>query len=768
MTNQEDFSLKETSPNISGRRVSTGPVTSFDLVEHMQYLYVRVVKARELPLPCDPYVELRLGNYRGTTRPFQKIPNPVWNQVFAFSKDRIQDLTMEILVKDKAIVVDNQGQATIGKFSFIVPEAPMRVPPDSALAPQWYRLDGRNGVKIRGELMLSFWFGTQADEAFSEAWHTDVAAVSGDGVPTTRSKVYLSPRLWYLRVNVIEAQDLILRNKVEASVCLVKASLGNLISRSIVSKNKSVNPAWNEDLMLVAAEPFDDPLVVRVVELGNKKDEHYCLGMCSIPLSDVERRTGSAPPANKWYNLSMIEVVEGQQKEGNKFASKLHMRISLDGGYHVLDEPTNSISDLRPSSKLLWRPPIGVLELGILNATGLSPINNNKPLNQVWAYCVAKYGTKWVRTRTIIDSLEPKWNEQYTWEVYDPCTFITIGVFDNGHLQCGNNKLDLCMGKVRIRLSTLETDRVYTNSYPLVVLTPSGLKKMGEIQLAVRFSCPSLLNLLNQYTQPLLPKLHYILPLSIYQLHSLRDQAAVTISTRLGRAEPPLRKEVVNYMLDANAHVWSIRRGRANLKRIIKLFDGFFALYKWFDQIRKWTDPISTGIVHIIFLVVLFFPGVILPTMFFYFCGLGIWRYRKRPRQIAFIDTELSNASDVSPEDLAEEFDPFPSTKNRIDDLRRRYDTLRIIGGRIQTVLGDIATQGERVQSLVSWRDPRATFMFVVISFVAGVIAYVVPFRILAFVAIFYKLRHPSLRINIPSFPQNFLRRMPARSDTMF
>ncbi|KAM5586844.1 FT-interacting protein 3-like [Rosa sericea] len=766
MTNQEDFSLKETSPNISSRRISTGPVTSYDLVEHMQYLYVRIVKARELPLPCDPYVELKLGNYRGTTRPFQKTPNPVWNQVFAFSKDRIQDLTMEILVKDRAVVVDDQGQATIGKFSFIVPEAPMRIPPDSALAPEWYRLDGRNGVKIRGELMLSFWSGTQADKAFSEAWHADAAAVSEDCVSTTRSKVYLSPRLWYLRVNVIEAQDLILKvnsNKVETSDLLVKAGLGNLFTRSRVSKNKSVNPEWNEDLMFVAAEPFDDRLVVSVVELVNKRDEH-CIGMCVIPLSDVERRIGAAPPADKWYNLSMM--VEGQQQEV-KFASKLHMRISLDGGYHVLDEPTNNISDLLPSSKLLWRPPIGVLELGILNATGLSPIKNNKPSNQVWAYCVAKYGTKWVRTRTIVDSLEPKWNEQYTWEVYDPCTVITIGVFDNGHLQYGNNKLDLYMGKVRIRLSTLETDRVYTNSFPLVVPTPSGLKKMGEIQLAVRFSCSSLLNLLNQYSQPLLPKLHYILPLSIYQLASLRHQAAYIISTRLGRAEPPLRKEVVDYMLDASAYLWSIRRGRANFNRIIKLFDGFVALYKWFEKIRKWTNPIATGIVHIIFLVVLFFPGVILPTMFFYSCGLGIWRFRRRPRQIAFIDTELSTASNVTPEDLAEEFDPFPSRKNSIDDLRRRYDLLRSLGGRIQTVLGDIATLGERVQSLVSWRDPRATFMFVVFSFVAGVIAYVVPFRMLAFVAIFYELRHPSLRIDLPSFPRNFLRRMPARSDTM-
>ncbi|KAK2370025.1 FT-interacting protein [Trifolium repens] len=81
------------------------------------------------------------------------------------------------------------------------------------------------------------------------------------------------------------------------------------------------------------------------------------------------------------------------------------------------------------------------------------------------------------------------------------------------------------IGKVRIRLSTLETDRVYTHSYPLLVVHPTGVKKMGEIQLAVRFTCSSLLNMMHMYSNPLLPKMHYIHPLTVSQLDSLRHQA---------------------------------------------------------------------------------------------------------------------------------------------------------------------------------------------------------------------------------------------------
>lgn len=71
---------------------------------------------------------------------------------------------------------------------------------------------------------------------------------------------------------------------------------------------------------------------------------------------------------------------------------------------------------------------------------------------------------------------------------------------------------DLPIGKVRIRLSTLESDRVYTNAYPLLVVTPQGVKKMGEIELAVRFSSAALMNVMSAYLQPQLPSNALLLP----------------------------------------------------------------------------------------------------------------------------------------------------------------------------------------------------------------------------------------------------------------
>jgi hypothetical protein len=380
---------------------------------------------------------------------------------------------------------------------------------------------------------------------------------------------------------------------------------------------------------------------------------------------------------------------------------------------------------------------------------------------------------KWVRTRTITESFNPKWNEQYTWEVHDPCTVITFGVLDNCHLgggsssqQSGAKTNDAKIGKVRIRLSTLEMDRIYTNSYPLLVLKPNGLKKMGELQLAIRFTCLSLSHIIYLYGHPLLPKMHYLHPFTVNQLDSLRYQAMNIVATRLGRAEPPLRKEVVEYMLDVDSHIWSLRRSKANFFRIVSLFSGLISMSKWLGEVQKWKNPVTSILVHVLFFILICYPELILPTIFLYMFLIGIWNFRKRPRHPPHMDTKISWAEAAHPDELDEEFDTFPTSKAQ-DVIRMRYDRLRSVAGRIQTVVGDIATQGERLQALLSWRDPRATFLFVIFCLVAAVALYVTPFKmVISIVGIFW-LRHPKFRSKLPSAPSNFFKRLPSGADCM-
>ncbi|KAM3693225.1 hypothetical protein ACB098_08G147700 [Castanea mollissima] len=690
-----EFALKETSPKIGAGAITADKLScTYDLVEQMQYLYVRVVKAKDLPGKditgtCDPYVEVKLGNYKGVTKHFEKKSNPEWNQVFAFSKERIQASVLEVVLKDHDVVLDD----FMGRIMFELNDIPRRVPPDSPLAPQWYRMEDRKGDKVKGELMLAVWMGTQADEAFPDAWHSDAATVGPEGVALIRSKVYLSPKLWYVRVNVIEAQDLVPSDKTRYPEVFVKAILGNQALRTRTSQIKGINPMWNEDLLFVVAEPFEERLILTVEDrVGSNKDE--ILGKCMIPLHNVQRRLDHKPVNTRWFNLEKHIIAEGEQKKETKFASRIHLRLCLDGGYHVLDESTHYSSDLRPTAKQLWKSSIGILELGVISAQGLMPMKTKDGRGTTDAYCVAKYGQKWVRTRTIVDSFIPKWNEQYIWEVFDPCTVLTIGVFDNGHIHGGGK--DSRIGK----------------------------------------------------------------------LDSLRHQAMQIVSMRLSRAEPPLRKEVVEYMLDVDSHMWSMRRSKANFFRIMGVLSGLIAVGKWFDSICHWKNPLTSILIHILFIILVLYPELILPTIFLYLFLIGIWNYRWRARHPPHMDTRLSHADVLHPDELDEEFDTFPTSKPA-DTVRMRYDRLRSIAGRVQTVVGDMATQGERFQSLLSWRDPRATTIFVTFCFIAAIVLYVTPFQVIALLTGLYILRHPRFRHKLPSVPLNFFRRLPARSDSM-
>ncbi|KAI3890878.1 hypothetical protein MKW92_053269 [Papaver armeniacum] len=767
---QPEFGLVETSPPVAARMGYRGrykTATTYDLVEQMHYLYVNVVKARDLPSmdltgSLDPYVEVKLGNYKGVTKYLEKNQNPVWGQIFAFSRERLQSNLVEVVLKDKDFGKDD----FVGRVAFDLSDVPVRVPPDSPLAPEWYKLEDKNGVKVKGEVMLAVWMGTQADESFPDAWHSDAHSVHVENLSNTRSQVYFSPKLCYLRIHIIEAQDLVPSDRGRNPNTFVRIQLGNQLRVTRPSPNHSVNPIWNEELMFVASEQMDDRIII-TVEDRTGPDKHEILGVLALPVYAATQRHDHRLVNPKWFNLEKhSSAKEDEEKKEVRFSSKIHLRLTLDLGYHVLDEATHYSSDLQPSAKHLKKPSIGVLEMGILSARNLLPMKAGDG-RATDAYCVAKYANKWIRTRTILDTLAPRWNEQYTWEVYDPCTVITIGVFDNCHLNGSkeDQSKDKRIGKVRIRLSTLETDRVYIHYYPLLVLQP-GLKKTGEIQLALRFTCTAWVNMVNLYSKPLLPKMHYSQPISVHHLDWLRHQAMQIVAARLSRSEPPLRREAIEYMLDVDYHMWSLRRSKANFNRIMSLLSGVMAIGRWLNDICMWRNPVTTCLVHILFVILVCYPELILPTTFLYLFLIGIWNYRFRPRQPPHMDAKLSHADRAHPDELDEEFDTFPTSRPP-DLVRIRYDRLRSVAGRIQTVAGDLATQGERLQAILSWRDPRATAIFITFSLIWAIILYVTPFQVVAILLGIYMLRHPRFRSRMPSVPFNFFKRLPAKSDML-
>ncbi|RVW90292.1 Protein QUIRKY [Vitis vinifera] len=674
---------------------------AYDLVDRMPFLYVRVVKAKGANSEAEStvYAKLVIGTHSVRTKSKS-------------DKDWIRSLHL----------TKKASTARSAK----------RVPPDSPLAPQWYTLEDSSENSPGNDIMLAVWIGTQADEAFQEAWQSD----SGGLIPETRAKVYLSPKLWYLRLTVIQSQDLQLGSGPEAKAkgpeLYVKAQLGAQVFKTARTSIGSSNPTWNEDLLFVAAEPFEQFLVMTVEDVTSGQP----VGHAKVHVPSLDRRTDDRTESkSRWFNLV------GDEKR--PYAGRIHVRACLEGGYHVLDEAAHVTSDVRASAKQLAKPPIGLLEVGIRGATNLLPVKSKDGTRGTTdAYVVAKYGPKWVRTRTILDRFNPRWNEQYTWDVYDPCT--------DGE-------------DTRTALDARYESRVHK------FVLPDGaasrwFQENGEIEIAVRFSCSSWLNLIQAYASPMLPRMHYVRPLGPAQQDILRHTAMRIVTARLARSEPALGQEVVQYMLDSDTHVWSMRRSKANWFRVLGWLSRAATLARWLDGIRTWVHPPTTILMHVFLVAVILCPHLVLPTVFMYAFFIIVLRFRYRRRVLLSMDTRLSYAEAISADELDEEFDSFPTIKSR-DQVRQRYDRLRILAGRAQTLLGDVAAQGERLEALFNWRDPRATGLFVVFCLVASLVFYTVPFRAFVLGWGFYYLRHPRFRGDMPSVPFNFFRRLPSLSD---
>lgn len=291
----DEFAIKETRPRLAGRRAG-----GYDLVERMEYLYVRIVKARDLKWTAafDPFAEVKLGGYSCATRHIEKSTSPEWNDVFAFSRERIQASFLDVVVRGKGFAKDD----VVGQLRFDLCDAPVRVPPDSALAPQWYHVHNKKGER-GGEVMLAVWFGTQADECFPLAVHADAPlAVDAKLAAHIRCKQYTVPRLWYVRVNVIEARDVVFADKARVGEVFVRTKIAAQVykTKTCVSRLPVPSYGWNEDHLFVAAEPFEDHLVLSV-EDRVKVDKEEVIGYVHIPFKEFERRWDTRPIRPRWY-----------------------------------------------------------------------------------------------------------------------------------------------------------------------------------------------------------------------------------------------------------------------------------------------------------------------------------------------------------------------------------------------------------------------------------------------------------------------------------
>ncbi|KAM2878149.1 hypothetical protein FF1_013781 [Malus domestica] len=114
------------------------------------------------------------------------------------------------------------------------------------------------------------------------------------------------------------------------------------------------NPSWNEDLVFVVAELFEPFLFLTVEDVTNGQS----VGHAKVHVPSIEKRSDDrAAPKSRWFNL-----VGGQTRP---YVGRIHLRVCLECGYHVLNKAVHVTSDVRPATKQSAKTLIGLLEVRI-------------------------------------------------------------------------------------------------------------------------------------------------------------------------------------------------------------------------------------------------------------------------------------------------------------------------------------------------------------------------------------------------------------------
>ncbi|MED6154893.1 hypothetical protein PIB30_000395 [Stylosanthes scabra] len=548
------------------------------------------------------------------------------------------------------------------------------------------------------------------------------------GSQLTGSKVYHYPKLWHLRISVVEAENIMPGHRgaevVRFPEFVTKVQLEIYLMRTAVAAPGTTrsfsNPFWNEDFSFIIDEPFVKSLQVSVVDrMGMEWGNQIVVATGELPMATILKQAYESPVASSWFDLKTHFREADDNEVSTRFVPRIHLQFLLEeASMNNCDEIVQG-----PAVTTLWKPLIGVLELQILNAKGLLPVQTRDS----GVFCVAKV------------------------------------VKNNIHIGYS----DLLLGKVRIRLSTLENDRVYIHSYPLLTLCLSGLKRTGGLLLSIRLSCLSWANTLLIHTMPLLlPKVHYADRMLKPQHSILTSQARSLLSLRMSEEEPPLDRKVGYQLFDFDFGIalWSIRKNKTNFFRLEAAISGFIAMCDHhLEEIQEWEKPVHSALFLVIFLtLIMMLPRLIIPSFFLYMVIVGLVNYRYRPRHPPTMDAEFSHADSTDPD----EFDTFP-TSRPIHIVAMRYDRLRSIAEDIQTAAGDLASLLEQFQALVSWTDPRASYLFLAFCLVAALVSYVVPIRVVIAVLGLYRLTLPLFRSKLPPAAQNFFERLPSKVDTL-
>eukprot|EP01006_Ploeotia_vitrea_P065727 TRINITY_DN93711_c0_g1_i1.p1 TRINITY_DN93711_c0_g1~~TRINITY_DN93711_c0_g1_i1.p1 ORF type:complete len:798 (-),score=112.29 TRINITY_DN93711_c0_g1_i1:9-2279(-) len=348
-------------------------------------------------------------------------------------------------------------------------------------------------------------------------------------------------------------------------------------------------------------------------------------GEPSSPTSGLKIAYGGAPPT------------PDSPKEKEKpptVAAELLISAWWDVTYSPSEDKGKQLEPLGTVSVRLQQVHLSTLALKEMGAR----LNRRKPS----LYSVIRHGTTWYRLPTKTDTGPTfTWPDSYTFDVYDPTGLITIAIFDDHHRGAIKGE-DMPVGRIRIRIGTLPSDRPHSQRFPLARPMMRGAAVYGEALLTVEWKkTADFATTLKKYIKPPKPAGYYQASKSITKGEALYETQRAVLVHQFKNEVQSIPKEAIKFTLDMPHPPFSLRRGRANAVRLKDSVGLVRNLADGFKSLETWQSPPKTILVTILWCFFCIFPGYLPAFLAAVACMVLGYGWMTRDSNLPVTDLEL-------------------------------------------------------------------------------------------------------------------------------
>ncbi|KAM8784027.1 multiple C2 and transmembrane domain-containing protein 2 isoform 1-T1 [Rhynchonycteris naso] len=602
----------------------------------------------------DPYVKFKLnGKTLYKSKVIYKNLNPVWDEIVVLP---IQNLDQKLRVKvyDRDLTTSD----FMGSAGVVLSDLEL-----NRITEHILKLEDPNSLEDdMGVIVLNLNLVVKQGDFKRHRWSNRkrLSASKSSLIRSLRlSEALKKNQLWngIISITLLEGKNVSGGNVTEM---FVQLKLGDQRYKS-KTLCKSANPQWREEFDF---HYFSDRMGILDIEVWGKdsKKHEERLGTCKVDIAALPLKQANCLelPLDSCLgallmlitltpctgvsvsDLCMCPLADPSERK------QIAQRYSLQ----------NSLKDMKD---------IGILQVKVLKAVDLLAADFSGKSDP---FCLLELGNDRLQTHTIYKTLNPEWNQVFTFPVKDVHDVLEVTVFDED----GDKPPDF-LGKVSIPLLSIRDGQ--TNCY---VLKNKDLEQAfkGVIYLEM-----------NLIYNPVKASIRTFMP---------REKRFVEDSRKLS-------KKILSRDVD----------------RVKRITMAIWNTVQFLKSCFEWESTWRSALAFVVFLVTVWnFELYMVPLALLL---LLVCHFLRPTKGKASGIPDSQDSTDVDDEE--DEDDKESEKKGLIERIYMVQD----IVSTVQNILEEVASFGERIKNTFNWTVPFLSFLACLILAIATIMMYFIPFR---------------------------------------